>query len=126
MAWPRGLLGMRVAVTGGRHYADRAAVWAALDAVERKHPGFMLVHGDCPTGADAHAAAWAEATQHPVEAFPAAWERLGRRRAGPIRNQAMVDSGLDGCVAFPGGTGTSHMVGCCRRAGVPVWRPAKR
>lgn len=41
-------------VCGGRHFDDRALVWDVLDYVRAKvgEPGMMLVHGDCPTGAD--------------------------------------------------------------------------
>jgi hypothetical protein len=41
----------------------------------------------------------------------AEWERLGRK-AGPIRNQRMLEEGKpDLVVAFPGGTGTAGMMG---------------
>lgn len=48
------------------------------------------------------------------------WEDLGRK-AGPIRNQRMLDDGRpELVVAFPGGPGTAHMCRIAREAGVEV------
>ena len=58
------------------------------------------------------------------ETYPAAWDR--GRRAGPERNQRMIEIGEpDGGVAFPGGCGTADMVRKARAAGLVVWRPGK-
>ena len=44
-------------------------------------------------------------------------------RAGPIRNQEMLDKGKpDLVIAFPGGKGTADMVGRALRTGVFVYR----
>lgn len=55
------------------------------------------------------------------EPHPAEWHRLGPR-AGPIRNQAMVDAGADVCLAFasPGSRGTWDCVRRAREAGIRV------
>lgn len=113
---------MRVLVFGGRDYSDSDAVWAALDRVLAKHGPFTLVEGGA-RGADRHAGRWAEAragVRH--EVYPADWSKLGRR-AGVVRNQEMLDSGLDAAVGFPGGRGTADMARRLERAGVPVWWP---
>ena len=110
----------RLAVTGGRRFSNRFKVYGDLDMVLAKHRSLVLVHGD-GTGADAMAKEWAISRRLPHIPFPADWKTLGPA-AGPIRNQAMVDSGLDGCVAFPGNRGTADMVARCKKAGVPVWR----
>ena len=48
------------------------------------------------------------------------WAKHGRK-AGPIRNQRMIDEGRpDLVVAFPGGTGTADMVERARVAGIRV------
>jgi len=48
------------------------------------------------------------------------WAGLGRK-AGPIRNQEMLDQGRPNMVvAFPGGRGTADMVRRARGAGVEV------
>jgi hypothetical protein len=58
--------------------------------------------------------------------FCADWERLGRK-AGPIRNQLMLDEGRpDVVVAFPGGRGTADMMMRARSAGVEVIEAASQ
>ena len=83
---------------------------------------FVVVHG-AARGADTIAAEVGDVLGLEVEAYHADWDRH-RRRAGPLRNKAMLESGVDGVVAFPGGTGTANMVGQARDAGVLVWIPA--
>jgi hypothetical protein len=64
-----------------------------------------VIEGDAH-GADRMAGEWAR--RHGVEntKFCADWDRLGRK-AGPIRNQLMLDEGRpDLVVAFPGGLRT--------------------
>lgn len=106
---------LRVLVTGGRDYADRATIRRTLEYLAEAYihgfaPGeVVLVHGDAP-GADTLAAEEAAALGWRVEAHPADWETHGRA-AGPIRNQEMVKDGAHYCLVFPGGTGTAH----CRR-----------
>lgn len=118
-----------VLLTGSRDWASEAAVWAALDNVVDEHPGRTLVvrHGACSTGADAHCAAWcgrAASAGRAVteEPFPADWSLHGRR-AGPIRNWAMVQAGADLVLAFvsPGPSrGTRGTVALACRVGIPV------
>lgn len=105
----------RVAVTGGRDFADPAMVRLALGRLD---PSAVLVHG-AARGADTLSATQWIAWGRRVEAWPANWREHGKG-AGPRRNQAMVDSGLDLLVAFPGGKGTADMVARCHKAGVPV------
>lgn len=112
---------MILIVCGGRAYADRERVFAALDTAHAKHPVSLLIHGGAP-GADALAQQWAVSRAVKVRQFPAEWTALGRR-AGPLRNQAMADHGADGCVAFPGGSGTADMCRRAEAAGIKVWKP---
>lgn len=111
----------RLAVTGGRDYKDRARVWWALDAAHSLRAISVLVHGDC-RGVDHHSRDWAIDRGVPHEPHPADWNGHGKG-AGPRRNQAMVDTGLQGLIAFPGGDGTADMTTRCKLAGVPVWEP---
>ena len=108
---------MRVGVTGGRHYRDVAAVALALAALPKDA---VLVHG-AATGADAAAALAWSSCGGTTEAHPADWGRDGKA-AGVIRNQRMVDSGLDMLIAFPGGRGTADMIRRAEKAGIPVTR----
>lgn len=115
----------RIAVFGGRDLRCSVQIRSALDGVLAKHGPFIVVHGACPTGADKIASQWARWRGLPEEPHPADWQVHGRR-AGPLRNEVMARSGLDGAVAFPGGRGTADMLKRCVAAGVPVWRPAIR
>lgn len=101
---------MRILVTGSRHGWDHAELANALTAVVQEMrdlgvyiPGvdepMILVHGAAP-GVDTQAAAIWETELHQVtEAHPAKWKEYGRK-AGPLRNQEMVDSGINLCLAF--------------------------
>lgn len=116
---------LRLLVTGSRDWSDREAIesglkeglgWLQSDDV-------MLVHGACPTGADALAhQIWVEQWQRPAELHPAQWQRPGKA-AGPIRNQHMVDLGADLCLVFPLGPsrGTRHCMSAAERAGIVVF-----
>lgn len=116
---------MRVIVTGSRKWRDPAAVIAALTDVYLEHGPFLLMHGDCSTGADSYAHTWFEQTHRITgcteQRFPAAWETRGRA-AGPERNQRMVEAGADLVLAFPlpEGSGTQHTVRLAREAGIEV------
>ena len=111
----------RLLVCGGREFSDRDALFTALDRAHAKRPVSLLIHG-AARGADTLAGEWAAARGIAVEVYPARWDVDGRKRAGPIRNQRMLDEGKpDACVAFPGGRGTADMVRRCREAGIPVW-----
>lgn len=112
-----------VLVYGGRDYADRAAVYAALDEFLLSAPNarqqLKVVSGGA-TGADALAIEWAKENRVAFISCPADWARHGRA-AGPIRNQAMLDTHHpDWALEFPGGRGTADMRRRCLRAGVEV------
>lgn len=113
----------RVIVTGSRDYPCEDDVWEALAmaVAENCDPGdvFTVVHGACPTGADAHAVSWLRLPDGDSgvaiveEAHPALWERClpdcyhrprpdGRcPAAGPRRNSEMVALGADLVLGFP-------------------------
>jgi hypothetical protein len=110
---------MRILVCGGRDYADACALNEALDAIHRENTITRLIHG-AARGADSLAAAWARSRGIPTLAFPADWRRDGKA-AGFVRNARMLREGRpELVVAFPGGTGTAHMVNLARPAGIPV------
>lgn len=108
----------RVLITGSRNWTDQQAVRDTLVTHMRK--GDTLVSGACPTGADALCEQfWAP--YGPVERHPADWSTHGRA-AGPLRNQAMVDTAPDLVLAFPLGDsrGTWDCVRRARTAGLAV------
>ena len=118
----------RLLVTGSRTWDAPRTIGQALAVILARHPGgVLLVHGACPRGADAIAAAYAaRAPGYQIEAHQADWHRYGRA-AGHRRNAEMIALGADGCVAFipaasPGSTATVRLA---EAAGIPVWRHAR-
>ncbi len=116
---------MRLLVTGGRRFTDRAAVDDMLDRAHAYRPITLLIHG-AARGADSLAQDWAHRRGVPDLPFPIAeeeWDAIGPA-AGPRRNSRMLIEGKpDGVLAFPGNRGTADMVKQADRAGVPVWQP---
>lgn len=69
------------------------------------------------TGADTAALDWAHVRYLKTQIFYADWS-VGRA-AGILRNIEMLkESQPDLVVGFPGGTGTAHMIGIARKAGI--------
>jgi hypothetical protein len=112
---------VRVLVTGSRTWDDSRAVFDALAACN--YGRVTLVHGACPRGADAMAAAAARALGWEIEPHPADWERHGKS-AGFRRNAEMAALGADVCLAFirDGSRGATHCAGLAEKAGIPVRR----
>jgi hypothetical protein len=98
---------MRVLVTGSRTWTDEVAIRTAIDEILRHayaagDRDIVIVHG-CAVGADQIADRWARHRRGEwpvsVERHPADWAKHGRR-AGYVRNSAMVAAGADVCLAF--------------------------
>lgn len=97
----------RILITGSRDWTNETRVAFALGAACSRllkgnggYPNqFTVVHGACPSGADALADRIARDQGMAVEVHPADWETNGRA-AGLVRNAAMVDLGADICLAF--------------------------
>lgn len=106
---------MRAICCGGRLYGHRDRVAKVLSAL-----GLTEIAHGMATGADTLCAQWALKNGVKVTPFAAAWNFWGKR-AGPIRNQKMLeDFKPDAVIAFPGGAGTDDMVRRARAAGVRV------
>lgn len=116
-------------ITGGRTFceaapgrerdeymAERVALGFALDMIG---PSAVIV-GDAD-GADRWAKIWCDRRGVPYTEFKADWTKH-QKRAGPIRNQTMVDRQPDAGCAFPGGRGTADCVARMETAMVPVYR----
>jgi YspA, cpYpsA-related SLOG family len=118
-------------VTGGRDFCEavtssgeprdrdlymneRRALGYALDFLK---PSAVIV-GDA-TGADRWAKIWCDKRSVPCQIFKADWS-LGKR-AGPERNQRMVDKRPDAAVRFSGGRGTQDCAHRCDVAGIDVF-----
>lgn len=113
----------RLLITGSRDWWDAHLLkttihyWVSLLLDEP----VTLVHGNCPIGADALAEQYAIARGWQPEPVSANWTEHGLR-AGPLRNQLMVDLGADLVLAFPlpGSKGTWDTVRRARAAGLPT------
>jgi hypothetical protein len=115
---------MRVLVTGDRNWHSADLAERILNRLLARYgPTLIIVHGGA-TGIDR---AFAEAAEHlgiEQEAHPADWDEHGKR-AGPLRNQAMVDAGADLCLAchraITASKGTKDCVRRAMAAGIPTY-----
>jgi hypothetical protein len=113
---------MRLLITGGRFWNNLVETYKWLDMIHVEMCVATLIHGDAK-GADRMGRDWA--IDRGIETYPADWKRYGNK-AGPIRNQQMIDEGNpDMLMAFLGGTGTAHMKRIAKRAKLDtiVWQP---
>jgi len=86
----------RLLVTGSRDWNDEKRI---EDILRSAPHDAVLVHGACPTGADAIAdRIWSEWGRQ-VERHPADWKQYGKR-AGFVRNAEMAESDSALCLAF--------------------------
>lgn len=107
---------------------------------------WVIVHGDCPTGADYFAEQFGRGSLYKTEPHPADWDNCvptckpGHRRkrwvkesqqweeycpsAGHRRNRVLVALGADICVAFirNNSKGATHTADLAEKAGIPVRR----
>lgn len=116
---------MRILITGSRNWSDKRLIEEAfaehinpVDAISRE---VTVIHG-AARGADELCGRYAKYIGLKVEEYPANWSEHGKA-AGVIRNQQMVDSGADLCLAFPmtDSIGTHDCIGRAERAGIPVY-----
>lgn len=107
----------RVLVTGGRDNYDFITIYRAVRDTLQK--GDVLVHG-AASGVDSIAAQSAIYLGLDTETHPAQWKKNGvyNPKAGPERNQLMVDLGADFALVFSGGTGTADMEKRLLKAGI--------
>jgi hypothetical protein len=126
----------RILVTGSRDWddGDLIAYQLGLAAGEGARQGrrVTVVHGACPTGADAIADRLARDHGFTVERHPAGWR--GGKAAGLARNTEMVAAGADVCLAFLApcrkhasrpphdSHGAADCAGKAEQAGIPVRR----
>lgn len=120
---------VRVIVCGSRN-------WEGIWATSRIHDVMLalevlaqaigqkleVVHGGCPTGADAIVDRWARRRGYEPIVFEANWAALGRA-AGPVRNSAMALAGGDICVGFlkDDSSGTIDMMGKAKKYGITTF-----
>jgi 3-keto-L-gulonate-6-phosphate decarboxylase len=109
-----------IVVTGGRDFSSRRDVFAALESLHREHPIGLLAQGGAK-GADQWARLWAlDRLNVQLVTFHASWDVHGRK-AGPMRNQRMLEVIKPAVVlACPGGAGTANCVETAKRLGIRV------
>jgi hypothetical protein len=124
----------RVLVTGSQLWTDEKYIFEELDWEFEEYflasgrDIFVLVHGDCPNGADAFAKRWAESMKllFPhlirIEGHPADWKGPRKRGAGYARNAEMVKLGANQCHAFilDESKGSTHCSELAEKAGIPT------
>jgi hypothetical protein len=113
----------RILITGARDWRDKAIVRHAIFSTweEAGRPKDTVVIVGRAKGADTFAEICAEAFGFTIEPYTANWKKQ-HKAAGPIRNQRMVDSGADICLAFlhEGSIGTADCIRKAEKAGIPV------
>lgn len=111
---------MRVVVTGGSHYTNRAYVFECLEWFNTAiAPIDELVDG-VAEGVDSFASEWAIAKQVTNIREPAKWRTEGLP-AGIARNGVMLRKWRpDYCLAWAGNKGTHNMVRICTKAGIGI------
>jgi hypothetical protein len=106
-----------VLVCGGRDFDNERYLFRVLDGLHKARPIERIIQGGA-RGADQLARVWAISRNVLFDTYDADWATHGRK-AGPIRNQLMLDEGQPGLVvAFDGGRGTADMLRRAKAAGV--------
>ena len=108
---------MRVLVCGSRNWNDYVPIF---DRVAKLPKDATIIEGGA-SGADEWASVAARKYKLKHERFPANWKEYGRS-AGPIRNQQMLESGIDLVLAFRknNSRGTTDMIDRAAKASVPI------
>lgn len=119
-------MSMKILVTGSRDWSDEKAIEREFKKLPQ---GTIIVHGACPTGADAMAEKLAKKYGFPIRRYPAEWELEGKS-AGPKRNAKMIreehrsgdpiHQALAFTVDLSRSRGTKDCVERARKAGIKV------
>lgn len=119
---------MKVLVTGSRFWTSRDSIFSALKAIIQEYnlnrDDLTIIHGKC-RGADIIVDSIAQKNGIEVLDYPANWLTYGNK-AGPIRNQEMLDRhpDIDLVLAFhdniDNSKGTRDMVQRAKKAGIEV------
>jgi hypothetical protein len=118
---------LKILVTGSRDWTDARSIelemFRALYEAKTPFSEAVLIHGACPTGADALAEEYATATGMHIIRRPADWDRYGKR-AGYLRNVELVELEPDVCLAFirDKSRGASMTADLAEGAGIEVRR----
>jgi len=92
----------RLGVTGSSTWTSRTSVWVPLNRMLKRHQYLIVRNGKAKRGVDRFVGEWAEKFEDHIvfeDPHPADWTAHGNR-AGFIRNQELVDAGLDALMAW--------------------------
>lgn len=115
---------------------SRDITWMPLLEEAIHNCPFMIskVYCGMAPGADTLGWSWANKNGVPVQNFPAEWEKDGKK-AGPLRNQRMIDAGAEALLALWDGhsPGTKDMIKRAKDSGlyvyvmqaIQIWTPIK-
>jgi hypothetical protein len=109
---------MRILVSGSREFND---VEYIEKCIANENP-ILIIHGNCPRGADRIADNYARKKGLPCIKMDANWDYYNKA-AGPIRNRWMLDfCNPDLVIAFPikESKGTRDMITAANKKGVPT------
>ena len=114
---------MKIIIAGSRlleSKEDQAQCFRLFGHSDLLKRAMVIMSGKC-RGADAHGEAWAGVQGLTVEVYPAQWSTYGRR-AGPLRNQQMIDAGARGLVVLTRGAsrGSRDMLRRASGAGLAI------
>lgn len=105
----------KVLTCGGRDYANYEAILRRLAKLPK---GTIVIHGGC-RGADVLAENAAAALGLHTAEVRARWDQYDRK-AGHLRNRAMLNLKPELVIAFPGGKGTANCISQARLLGIEV------
>lgn len=107
---------MIVLICGGRDFNDYQKLEEAMKLLP--FCPSMIIQGGA-RGADNLGKQWAINNDTHYAEVPALWNSLGKK-AGNLRNKAMLILKPNYCIALPGGFGTRDMVHRCIKANITV------
>lgn len=112
--------GTKIAFAGGADFNDHDLIWTKLDAVHKRYPDMVLMHGGSPTGAELIAAKWAANRKVPAVAFKPDWS-FGR--SAPFkRNDLILEQIPQGVIVTPGTGITENLADKAKKLGIKVMR----
>ena len=107
----------KILICGGRDYSDKKNAFSVFEDSQIIN-GDLIIQGGA-SGGDYLARCFAKKYGIGCCTMHVNWDFYGKK-AGPIRNSAMLSLNPDLCIALPGGIGTKNMVNKCKKAGIRV------
>lgn len=115
---------MKVLICGDRYWDNYSSILNIVKRLKNKYGNIKIIEGGC-SGADIMAKKAAIECGLEYAEYPANWTEYGKR-AGPLRNQQMLDEeNPDMVIAFHPNTnqskGTKDMIARAKKAGIQIY-----